>query len=186
MKVWILTADMDGYESFKLINEDKEFLRHFKQKMSSGEKQNREFDNLKIEIIDTGKSSDSPRFWNYIGTLVFSERAKNCLEDCLKDCVEFIPLKYEQINYYMLNVVRIVDAIDYDSAAFRRLDTGLVVGMDKYSFRTDAINNLHMFKVFLNGRIYDSEIYVSSELTERIEELNLAGFKFTEVWDSDE
>ena len=42
-----------------------------------------------------------------------------------------------------------------------------------------------MFKVLLNGRIYDSEIYVSSEIKEKIEEFNLIGFELTEMWDSD-
>lgn len=185
MKVWNLTADMDGYESFKFKNEEKDFLRNFKNEMSKGEKIKGKFDNFELEIIDTGESSDLPRFWNYIGTLVFSERAKKCLEAYLEDCVEFIPVKYEQINYYMLNVVRIADAIDYDCATFRKLDTGLVVGMDKYAFKKDVIKNINMFKVLLNGRIYDSEIYISSELKEKIEEFNLKGFKFTEMWDSD-
>lgn len=185
MKVWKLDADMDEFESFKLINEDKEFLRDFKKEMSNGEKKKGKFDNLEIEIIDTGKSSDLPQFWNYTGTLIFSENAKKSLESYLEDCVEFIPLKYKHVNYYMLNVIRIVDAIDYDSAIFRKLDTGLVVGMDKYSFKEEEIKNINMFKVLLNGRIHNSEIYISSELKEKIEEFNLVGFEFTEMWDSD-
>ena len=79
MKVWKLTADLGEYESFKFINEDKEFLRNFKNEMSKGEKTKGKFDNLEIELTDTGKSGDLPQFWNYIGTLLFSERAKKLL-----------------------------------------------------------------------------------------------------------
>lgn len=140
MKVWKLEADMTGFESFKLINEDKEFLRNFKKEMSNGEKKKGKLDNLEIEMIDIGELSDLPMFWNYTGILVFSERAKKYLESYLKDCVEFIPLLYKHINYYMLNVIKVVDAINYDSATFRKLDTGLVVGIDKYSFKLGEVN----------------------------------------------
>ena len=185
MKVWKLDADLNEFESFKLVNKDKEFLRNFKKEMSNGEKKNGKFDDLEIEIIDNGRASDLPQFWNYSGVLVFSENAKRCLESYLVDCVEFIPLKYGKVNYYMLNVTRIVDAIDYDNVIFRKLDTGLVVGMDKYSFKEEEIKNINIFKVLLNGRIYNSEIYISSELKAKIEEFNLIGFEFTEMWDSD-
>lgn len=85
MKVWKLDADMSEYESFKLKKEDKAFLRNFKKEMSNGEKKKGKFDNLEIEIIDSGKSSDLPQFWNFTGVLVFSERAKKCLESYLED-----------------------------------------------------------------------------------------------------
>ena len=85
MKVWKLDADMSEYESFKLKKEDKAFLRNFKKEMSNGEKKKGKFDNLEIEIIDSGKSSDLPQFWNFTGVLIFSERAKKCLESYLED-----------------------------------------------------------------------------------------------------
>lgn len=185
MKIWKLDADMHEYESFKLKNEDKTFLRNFKKEMSNGERKNGKFDNLEIELIDSGKSSDCPTFWNFTGSLIFSERAKQCLDNYLKDFVEFIPLKYNQANYYLLNIIRIVDAIDYNNATFRTLDTGLVVGMDKYSFKENEVNNINMFKILLNERICNTEIYISSELKEKIEEFNLVGFKITEMWDSE-
>lgn len=40
MKIWKLDADMHEYESFKLKNEDKTFLRNFKKEMSNGERKN--------------------------------------------------------------------------------------------------------------------------------------------------
>lgn len=185
MKVWKLDADMHGYESFKLIEQDKVFLRNFKRDMLDGEKEKGKYDNLEIEIVDSGKISDLPQFWNFTGSLIFSERAKRCLENYLEDCVEFILLKYNQVNYYLVKVIQIVDAIDYDNATFRKLDTGLVVGMDKYSFKEKEVNNVNMFKVLLGERIYNSEIYISSELKDKIEGFNLVGFEFTEMWDSD-
>jgi len=185
MKIWKLDADMCEYESFKLVTADKTFLRNLRKEMSNGEKKNGKFDNLEIEMIDSGKSSDLPQFWNLIGGLIFSEKAKICLESHLKDCVEFIPLKYGCANYYLLNVIQIVDAIDYDKAVLRKLDTGLVVGIEKYSFIENEMKNVCMFKVLLGEKIYNSETYISSELKEKIEGCDLVGFKFSEVWDSD-
>ena len=178
MKVWKISADMHEYESFKLKNEDKTFLREFKKEMGNGKTKNGKYDNLELEIIDTGKVSDMPQFWNYSGTLVFSQRAKESLQSYLEDCVEFILVKYNQVNYYLVNVVCIVDAIDYDNAILRKLDTGLVVGIDKYSFHENKIKKVNMFKVMLGEKIYNSEIFISNELKEKIEEAKLEGFEF--------
>lgn len=185
MKIYKLDAELNEYESFRLLNEDNIFIRNFRKEMSNGERKNGKFDNLELELIDSGKPSDLPQFWNFTGALIFSERAKNCLESYLEDCVEFILLKYHEVSYYLVNVIRIIDGIDYENAGFRKLDTGLVVGMDKYSFKENEVKNVNMFKVLLNKRIYNSEIYVSSELKERIEEFKLVGFKLTEMWDLD-
>lgn len=186
MKIWKLDSDMNEYESFKLKNEDKEFLRSFKKEMSNGEPKKGKFDNLELEVIDVGKLSDLPQFWNYAGALLFSERAKKSLEAYLEESVEFILMKYNNLNYYLVNVTKIIDGIDYDSAKLRKLDTGLVVGLDKYAFKENEIEKLNMFKVLLNGKIHNSEIYISSYLKEKIDELKLEGFQFTKVWDLEE
>ena len=55
----------------------------------------------------------------------------------------------------------------------------------KYSFKEKEVNNINMFKVLLGEKIYNSEIYISSELKDKIEGFNLVGFEFTEMWDSD-
>lgn len=184
MKIWRLEIDFGEYESFQLVNKDRQFLREFKNKILSGKPQNGELDNMEVEIVEGELASDLPKLWSASGTMLISEKAKKYLESLISDCVEFIPLKYQSVTIYIVNILRITDAIDYENAIFRRLDSGLVVGLESYSFVTSKIQGFNMFKLMLNDRIYSTEIFVTSEFKTRVEENKLLGFKFVEVWDS--
>lgn len=183
MKIWKLEVDMQDYESFQLSPRGNEFLRDFRERMSCGIPQNGKFDNLEIEVVDRGRISDSPKFWSFSGTLLLSEKAKMRLEEFLMDYVEFIPLKSKGAIYYLVNILSIVDGIDYEKTVLRKLSTGLIVGIEKYAFNLEKIKDIKLFKVLLNKRVFYTEIYVSNEL-KKIIEGELVGFKFVEVWDS--
>lgn len=185
MKIWQMENELKGFESFQLINKNKDFLRDFRKRMRSGKIQYDRFANLEVEILDNGERGDLPNFWTCHGLFIFSERAKQCLETLIKDSVEFIPVWLEDVVFYIINVLSIVDAIDYDCATFRKLSTGLVVGMEKYSFLEDKIEGLNIFITTLNGHIHSTEVFVTSEFKETVEKNNLRGFKFVEVWDSE-
>ena len=184
MKIWRLEIDFGEYESFQLVNKDKQFLREFKNKILSGKPQNGELDNMEIEIVEGEIATDLPKFWSASGTMLFSEKSKNCLESLISDCVELIPIKYQNTTIYMINILCLTDTIDYSNAILKKLDSGLVVGVESYSFVTSKIQDFNMFKLMLNGRIYSTEIFVTSEFKTRVEENKLLGFKFVEVWDS--
>lgn len=184
MKVWKVEVEHGEFESIQFVNTDRQFLKEFKRKILSGEPQYGEFDNNKVEIIEGSKKSDFPKFWGASGTLVFSERAKNCLEKYLGNNVEYIPVKLEADTYYVVNILCILDIIDYKTAIFRKLETGLVVGIEKYSFIEEQIKGHNIFKVLLNNRIFSTEIYVTSEIKSKIEEFGLEGLKFIEIWKS--
>lgn len=184
MKIWKIESALGEYESFQLVNKDREFLREFKKRILCGKNQKEELVNLEVEVVEGTQRSDSPKFWSASGTLIFSKRAKECVEEFLGNCVEFIPIKYKDSFFYLVNILEVIDAINYEKVILRKLDTGLVVGIEEYSFIADKVQRTPMFKVLLNGRIYSTEIYVSDKLKKKIEADNLIGFKFIEVWDS--
>lgn len=185
MKIWKMENELNGFESFQLSTKDKIFLKEFRKKIQSGINIYNEFSNIEIEIIDCGKKSDLPKFWTCSSVFLFSEQAKNCLEYLINDCVEFIPVKHKDVYFYLMNIISIVNAIDYSNASFRKLSTGLVVGLDKYCFVEKEIKGLDVFMTTLNGNIYSTEVFVTSEFKNAVEQNNLQGFKFIEVWDSD-
>ncbi len=185
MKIWKLKCELREYESFQLINKDKDFLKEFKEKVLCGKYQ-KEFENIDLEVVEGELTTDLPKFWSCTGTLLFSEKAKECLEKILGNSVQFIMTKADNRIFYIVNILTIVDAINYEEAILRRLDTGLVVGLEKYSFLTDKIENLNMFKVLLNGKVYSTEIYVTEEMKNKVENEQLIGFKFELVWDSEQ
>ena len=184
MKVWRLEIDFGEYESFQLVNKDRQFLKEFKYKILSGNPQNEELDNMEVEVVEGKLISDLPKFWSASGTMLFSEKAKKCLESLISNCVEFIPLIFPNRTVYIVNILSVVDAIDSDNTVFRKLDSGLVVGLEKYSFVTRKLEGYNMFKLMLNDRIYSTEVFVTSEFKKRAEESKLIGFKFLEVWNS--
>lgn len=183
MKVWRLEIDFGEYESFQLVNKDRQFLKEFKCKILSGNHLNGELDNMEVEILEGGLASDLSKFWSASGTMIFSQKSKENLENLISNCVEFIPLIHQNKKVYMVNVLSIVDAIDYDNAILRKLDSGLEVGVEVYSFVTSKIEGYNMFKLMLNNRIYTTEVFVTSEFKKVVEESKLLGFKFQKVWE---
>lgn len=184
MKIWRLEIDFEEYKSFQLANQDTQFLEEFRSKVRSGKPQNGNLDNTEVEIVEGEVTSDLSAFWSAIGTMLFSEKAKRCLEGLIDDCVEFIPVKYQSETMYIVNILCILDAIDYDNSTFRKLDTGQVAGVKNYSFVASEIQGFNIFKLILNGRIYSTKIFVTSEFKTMVEKNKLLGFKFVEVWDS--
>lgn len=185
MKIWKIEDDFKEYESFQLTNKDRAYYREFKQKIISAKRLNGEYDNVPIELIEGREVCDFPKFWGALGVLMISERARKCLEDIIGRYVEFIPVCANGKPYYIVNLLNVLDAVDYSKSVFRVLDTGLVVGLEKYAFSEDRLQGNDMFKILLNGRIYSTEIFVSDKIKQTIEENGLSGVKFIKVWESD-
>lgn len=184
MKIWRLKNNLKDFESVQLKDVDDDFLTYFMSEIKFGKMQKDKFSYLEVEIVDKGEISDLPKFWTCSGIFVLSERAKTCLDELIKDCVEFIPLKCHDRVLYLINILSIIDAINYEQASFERLSTGLVVGMNQYSFHKERIEGLNIFVTTLNGHIHSTEVFVTSEFKDIVEKNNLKGFKFVEVWDS--
>ena len=185
MKIWKLKVEFGNYKSFQLVNKDNEFLEEFNREMISGKLQNGKWDNMEVELIEGKENSDLSKVWNAFNTLVLSEKGKESLENLFAKWVEYIPVKYHDTTLYMVNILSIIDAIDYDKVTFRKQDTGFILGLEKYSFIPSKIKGINVFKIMLNGRIYPTEIFVTSEVKTRVEESKLLGFKFEEVWNSE-
>lgn len=187
MEIWRMEHDFKEYEGFQLVSVDRQFREEFRKKIVGGKRLNGELDNnIEVEVIDGKVPCDFPKFWTVGGGgFVFSQRAKECLENVINDYTEFIPIHVKDKPYYIVNLLSIIDAIDYEKSTFRSIASGLVVGLDKYAFLKDKIKGINMFKVMLYDTLYSEEVFVSSKVKEIIEENKLLGVKFIKVWDSE-
>lgn len=185
MKVWKLDYEYNKYESFQLVEEDRTFLEEFEDKITRGNPCNGSLDNLKVHIIDGRTKGDFPILWNGSGILVFSENVKKSISSLISNEVEFIPLIHNKRKIYLVNVLNIIDAIDYGNSEFKILRSGKPVSIKKYAFSLDKIRGENIFRVLLADKIYSTETYVTSEFKNIIESNNLKGFRFIEVWDSE-
>ncbi|MGH1327856.1 imm11 family protein [Bacillus pretiosus] len=187
MKIWQLKSSTDNYEAFQLLNyeEDKKYFKtSFNSMVSLSDSWTPKF----IAVIDEGKSSDSPIFWGKSGVQIISEKAKQVLEPLIGDNVEFLPLLRNSTSevYYLVHVLNVLDAIDGDKAIFKKLITGLIVGCKKFAFDFNIVQNEMIFKVYINGKIHPTVVFISDELKALIEQSDLKGFEFIEVWNSKE
>ena len=129
---------------------------------------------------------DCSQVWITTGIVLFNQKAKDCLEGVFGDYVEFVPAKYQDDIYYIVNVLNIIDGLNYQKSEFEKRDNGRPYSVNKFSFQPNIVNNLSIFKLFLEDRIYSTEIFVSQEVKDIVEANGLTGFSFEEVWRDDE
>ena len=125
--------------------------------------------------------SDAPGF-----TIpVFSKEALLVLQPFIHDSVEVLELKFEEREYYGINVISVLDIVDYEKAKYIKFQSSdRIMLFTKYAFRMcDEIKQHHIFKIIDEPR---RGAFVSEEFKEMVEKNRLTGFKFELVWDSEQ
>ncbi|MED1092697.1 imm11 family protein [Bacillus paramycoides] len=186
MKIWQLKSSTNDYQTFQLSNyeEDKKYFKNaFNSTISLSDSWVAKF----IEIIDEGDQSDCPIFWGKSGVQIISEKAKQILEPLVGNNVEFLPLihKTENEKYNVIHVLRVLDALNVDNTIFKKLNSGLIIGCEEFSFIPSVVQNEMVFKVYINKKIHPNYLLVSDEFRNMVLESDLKGFEFVEVWDSE-
>jgi hypothetical protein len=113
-------------------------------------------------------------------SLVMSERAKSVLEPLLGDSAQWLPLAFPECEYWLLNLLRVVEMDDDAEIDFppSRTDNGFVYA---YSFRTRDVENEWLFK----ARKGTYAVLCTDRFIELVKREKLSGFWFGLVWDSD-
>lgn len=183
MKIWKLGTDANHYDNITFTNEEDWSLLLFDNKYPfDGRRLADLWTPLKIEIIEVRKESDTPSLSP--GVPILSERALKILGDLLKGSVEILPLNSTHGRYSAINVVDVVDCVDYDKAKFTRFkSSGRIMKFEKYVFKSELVKNKNIFKIVDETR---RSPFVSDEFRDRVLENGLRGFDFQLVWDSDQ
>lgn len=182
MKIWKLGVDFKDFKSYKLSNEDREFLLTFEKKIYASKSTKKSLENHMIELVEGNVQGDFPKFWSFAGIPMISDNAKKVLYEILYPNTELIRLKTDDEMYYLINVLTILDAVDFEKSILEKLETGLVIGVQSYSFNKKLLQGHDIFKVYLNNKRMSTEVFVSDKFKSIVEENKLKGFKFTEVW----
>ena len=190
MRIYRMKADLDEKNVSFLDLLDQEAFMKFNKELRRGLPVSDEFRFVKLER-DKSKTRetefmDCSKLWITTGIVLFNQKAKDCLEGVFGDYVEFVPAKYQDDIYYIVNVLNIIDGLNYEKSEFEKLDDGRPYSINKFSLRPNIVNNISIFKLFLEDRIYSTEIFVSQEVKDIVEENGLTGFSFEEVWRDDE
>lgn len=178
MKIYKLWCDVDNYEG--LIEEP--FMSVDEWQSFDGRPKADGWKPIKVNRAHPKKMklSDFP----YAFTNVFSLKAVNGLKTLIEDDVEILPLEFEEIQYFVINVTTVLDVIDYDRSEFETFDNSdRILAFDKYAFR--LCDDLHQHNIFKLIDEPASYTFVNERFKDEVERNGLTGFKFELVWDSE-
>jgi len=174
MKIYELKNDSDTYKWLE-TKEDKEAV---------------EFNGLSLvdkwvpwEVTTSKKKRelpDSPALC--AGVKVVNDKTKRILENVLQNEVEFLPLNHPSESFWIIHVINVVNAVDYDTAIPFRATPTIITHFKKHGFYEGKLANQWIFKL---PEMPLTRIYVTEIFKEVIEQNKLTGFKFEEVWDSE-
>lgn len=114
---------------------------------------------------------------------VFSKRALDCLSGLINKDVEVLPLVFDEQEFFGINVITVLDAIDYENSIYRTYCDGKrIMTFKKYAFISSVIKDVPIFKIKDEKTRY---AFVSEDFKNKVEENNLLGFQFELVWNNE-
>ena len=102
---------------------------------------------------------------------------------------ELLPLVSELGEYSVVNIMTVLDCIDYENAEYSILPEieknapPRILTYRKYAFRAEAIQGHHIFRIINHPK---SGMYVDDVFVAEVEKHNLTGFAFKQIWTDEE
>ena len=178
MKVWILDCDVDSFENLIISGDScNNLLKTF-----NGEEKNDGWTPISVrKMYGDREFSNTPGFAPHIP--VFDNKAVSELSCMLKNEAEILPLHSEDGTFYAINVIDVLDCIDYKKSEYKTFRDGKrIMCFTKYSFIESIIKKHNIFK------IKDEPLkrpFVSDEFKNIVQSSGLIGFKFELAWESE-
>lgn len=178
MKIWLLNFELDKYDNLEPINE----ITIDEIQTFDGRSHVKDWRVLPVQRLEPEKRlelSDAPGFF----IPVFSRRALECLKPLIDKNVEFLPLDFKENEYYGINVITVLDAINYERSIYKTFSDGKkIMRFKKYAFLTEVVDGIPIFKITDERKRWS---FVSEEFKQVVEENHLTGFIFKLIWDSE-
>ncbi|MEL7657125.1 MAG: DUF1629 domain-containing protein, partial [Bacillota bacterium] len=181
VKIWKLDFELDKYDNLTLVNK----LSIEEVQSFDGSSKKVYWVNPEVVRLEPEKKlplSDAPGLYAHLP--VFNDKAITVLNKYLEKTAEILPLKNSEDNFYAINILKVLDCIDYDKSEFKLFKDGKrIMRFKKYSFLEDKIQDCHIFK------IKDEPLgspFVTDDFRDVVKSNELTGFIFKQVWDSEE
>lgn len=137
-----------------------------------------------LELVEVPSSppGDISSF-NLMPALLINDRARNVLVDLLQpQDVELLPLLVGGKRHWLLNVLRVIDALDEPNCKVVRFSDGVIMKVDEYAFLPSRVGVFPIFKVPQTSRV---ETYVTDKFVGRIVAAELNGLELILLWSTD-
>jgi len=173
MKIWHLGADSNNFDNLAPVDENDWEKFNF-----DGTSIKCNWSKIKVKTLQEVQFSDFPSL--IPGVPVFSKNALKCLGDLISESVEVLPLLHEKEEFYAINVIRVLDCVDYEKSEYKKFaSSGRIMRFTKYEFYKERIINIPIFKIVDEP---SKRPFVSDAFRNCVLENGLKGFEFKEVW----
>lgn len=116
----------------------------------------------------------------FLGTIpVLSARAVGALSSMLEKRAELLKLRYPRGEYYALNVLRTVDALDEGSSELERFHSGRVMAVNRFAFKAERLQDEVIFRI---PQLQRGHVFVTKRFVDSVRQHELMGFSFKQVW----
>ncbi len=175
MKLWELRIDT-GFDVLYTNDENiKQLMEGF-----DGASQSNNWKPVELTTWESGIEGDIISYSESPDIPLFTNKAIYALEDLIKDSVEFLPIIHEKYNCFVVNVIDVLDCLNYNEAKLNRWGV-----IDKYDFIKEKVTGHHIFRIAIKDRKRPYLIpIVSDEFRQRVLDLGITGLRFRLVWDS--
>jgi hypothetical protein len=109
---------------------------------------------------------------------VFSEHALGILRPLLGAKTEILPLICGSRNFYLINVLDVIDCLDHSRAVVDYDEDRSPHHVVSYAFHEDSLSGRHLFKV---PESQDLDVLISERFKETVEQSKLKGLLFKAV-----
>lgn len=135
-----------------------------------------------LKVIKKGKFQDFA--YLHGGIPIFNRNSLDVLNDLLFEFVELLDVEVTNniVELKMVNVVNLIDAVDYSRSVPERTLRGKVNGFKKMHFLDDKVA---MQTIFKTPEFPYTRVYVSDKFRDVVLASKLKGFEFIEAWDSE-
>jgi len=132
------------------------------------------------EIDFDGRTLPLPDFPVFTTSPAFSRRAVDALLDLLVESGEILPLACDEGDFFVFNVIQVLDALDEGASELRRFGRhgqGRVKQIVRHAFVPELVT-APIFRIPQKPL----RVYVTQRFVDRVETAGLTGFRFSQVW----
>ncbi len=178
MKIYKLRFDSTNYKNMYPSEEkDADFYQMF-----NGTSYKKTWEKFDLKYLAEEDDLEEGNY-AYLFMPIFDETALRVLKELVSEDVEILPMMLGKEEVFGINVLTLLEALDYENSDYVRFDSGRIMAIRKYAFIENEILGKNIFK--LSDEAHGAP-FVSELFKKYVEDNHLTGFKFIPVWDSEE
>ncbi|WP_223067331.1 imm11 family protein [Paenibacillus caui] len=136
---------------------------------------------VKVETLYKKTYMDFPKL--IYGKPIVSYQVKSILETYVSNEVEFLPLAHQELDLYLMNVINVLDCVDWERSDVQLTSKKHFAGFNNLVFDFSKIPlNTYVFKF---KELAEVRTFVTESFKNLIERNKLKGLDFSVVYDSE-